>query len=283
MESPVTRTRRGRRTAARSSSSAAGGRARVDLDDSPGRHDRTTARPRLRPVLFALWTEDRLRPRRRCLLHASGRHRRAAAQPPSGRPDAADSVTDGRQILFTVFSQTAHRAAVWTMRADGTERAATDARLIRRGGRVVARPDADPVHKDRLLRERRTRHRHGDARRRDAGASADARGRGRVRHQLAGRALTPSPAPAESDLANRAVASRPRPWSWTRRRPERGSPHGLRRHCRTLAQTGPADAPGHRQPRLLAGTRTSGSPRARAGRPLPSCRLRGVNAGAARS
>jgi Tol biopolymer transport system component len=39
-----------------------------------------------------------------------------------GRDDAYPSgwSPDGRQILFTVFSRTAHRAAVWAMRANGT-------------------------------------------------------------------------------------------------------------------------------------------------------------------
>jgi Tol biopolymer transport system component len=39
-----------------------------------------------------------------------------------GRDDAYPSgwSPDGRQILFTVLSRTAHRAAVWAMRADGT-------------------------------------------------------------------------------------------------------------------------------------------------------------------
>ena len=32
----------------------------------------------------------------------------------------ADWSPDGRQILFTVFSRTADRAAVWTMHVDGT-------------------------------------------------------------------------------------------------------------------------------------------------------------------
>ena len=79
---------------ARSSSSAAWGRARR----RSGRFART-ARPNdgsalgSDPVLFALWTEDRLRPRRRRLLHASGRHGRAAAQPPSGRRGACGLVS----------------------------------------------------------------------------------------------------------------------------------------------------------------------------------------------
>jgi Tol biopolymer transport system component len=39
-----------------------------------------------------------------------------------GRDDAYPSgwSPDGRQIVFTVFSRTTHRAAVWAMRADGT-------------------------------------------------------------------------------------------------------------------------------------------------------------------
>jgi Tol biopolymer transport system component len=43
----------------------------------------------------------------------------------SHRPDdesPADWAPQGRQILFTVFSRTAHRATVWTMHADGTGR-----------------------------------------------------------------------------------------------------------------------------------------------------------------
>lgn len=40
---------------------------------------------------------------------------------------------DGRQILFTAFSRTAHRAAVWAMRADGTH-----ARRLTRGTYDVA-------------------------------------------------------------------------------------------------------------------------------------------------
>jgi Tol biopolymer transport system component len=41
--------------------------------------------------------------------------------------------SDGRQILFTVFSRTAHRAAVWVMRADGR-----DARRLTHGAYDVA-------------------------------------------------------------------------------------------------------------------------------------------------
>jgi TolB protein len=41
------------------------------------------------------------------------RHGRGDAYPAGWSPD-------GRQILFTVFSRTAHRATVWAMRADGT-------------------------------------------------------------------------------------------------------------------------------------------------------------------
>jgi TolB protein len=54
------------------------------------------------------------------------RHGRGAAYPSGWSPD-------GRQILFTVFSRTAHRAAVWAMRADGA-----GARRLTRGGYDVA-------------------------------------------------------------------------------------------------------------------------------------------------
>ncbi|HEX6702230.1 MAG TPA: hypothetical protein VF101_15995 [Gaiellaceae bacterium] len=54
------------------------------------------------------------------------RHARGAAYPSGWSPD-------GRQILFTVFSRTAHRAAVWAMRADGT-----GARRLTHGGYDVA-------------------------------------------------------------------------------------------------------------------------------------------------
>lgn len=44
--------------------------------------------------------------------------RRLSHRPNDESP--SDWSPDGRQILFTVFSRTAHRATVWTMHADGT-------------------------------------------------------------------------------------------------------------------------------------------------------------------